>query len=231
MQTRVVLVEPEYSSNVGAVCRVMKNFGLSELFVVNPKCEIRGTDAYKGAKHAKNVLESAKTVKKFGDAVRNCDSVIGTTGIKLRHKGTIRSAVGLREFAKKTDYYKDKKIALVFGREGTGLNEDELNGCDLLLHVEASPDYPVLNISHAAAIIFYSISRIEGGQAEKAPAKGELEALKRYFSGISKRFERRNMRAPVAFRRIISRARINEQEAKALINLFRLVSERLSKKN
>lgn len=231
MRTRVVLVEPEYPSNVGAICRAMKNFGLSELFVVNPKCEIRGIDAYKGAKHAKGILENAKTTGKFADAVKGCDFVIGTTGVRLRHKGTVRGVIGLREFAKKTGYYKNKKIALVFGREGIGLNEDELNECDLLLYVEASPEYPVLNISHAAAIIFYSISKIEGKQAEKAPAKGELEALKRYFSGISSKFERRNMRAPVAFKRIISRARINGHEAKALLNLFRLVSERLPKRN
>lgn len=230
MQVRVVLIEPEYSSNIGAICRAMKNFGFSELYLVNPKCEVRNIEAYKGAKHAKNILESARAVKNFQEATKNCDFVIGTTGIKLRHKGTIRSAVGLRDFAKKSNYYKNRKIALAFGREGIGLNEEEINDCDFLLHIEASPQYPILNISHAAAVIFYALSKLKGAQAEKPASRGELAALKRIFSGVSAKFERKNVRAPVAFKRIISRAQINGHEAKALLNLFRLISDTVKRR-
>ncbi len=228
MNVRVVLVEPEYSSNVGAVCRAMKNFGHSEIYLVNPKCRM-DINAYKGAKHAKEILENAKTVKKFENAAKGCDSVIGTTGIKLRNKGTLRGIIGLQEFATKLNYYKNKKIDIVFGREGIGLNEEELNRCDLLLHIEASPVYPVLNISHAAAVILYLLSSIKSGQWELPARDAELKALNRIFSEISAKFRRKNMRAPVAFRRIIARAHVNGHEVKALLSLFRLVSDRLSK--
>ncbi len=227
MNVRVVFVEPGYSANTGALCRVMKNFGFSELTLVNPRCEVRGIDAYKGAKHAKDVLENAKIANSFEDAAKGCDFVIGTTGIKMRNRGTIRSAVFLREFLRKINYYEGKKVALVFGREGTGLNKDELDRCDILLHIEAAPQYPVLNISHAAAVILYSISKFKSESVERPAHESEIVALKRYFSEISGRFKRRNMRASVAFRRIISRAQINEHEAKALLNLFRLIGERL----
>ncbi|VVB97995.1 tRNA (cytidine(34)-2'-O)-methyltransferase [uncultured archaeon] len=230
MHIRVVLVEPAYSMNVGAICRAMKNFGYFELRIVNPKCGLRSVGAYKGAKHAKEILENAKTAGSLEEASRGCDLIIGTTGVKLRHKGTIRGVLPLRQFAKKSGYYKKRKLALVFGREGIGLSEDELNKCDLLINIETSPAYPVMNISHAAAVVLYSLSQISGGQGE-APASGaELRALKRMFSGLSARFERKNMRAPVAFKRLISRAQINEQEAKALLNLFRLMECELSER-
>lgn len=229
MQIRIVLAEPEYSLNVGAICRVMKNFGYSELFIINPKCDLRSVDAYKGAKHAKEILEGARIVKTFEAAVKDCDTVIGTSGVKVRHKGTIRGVLPLGEFRKKPVYYKNRKLALVFGREGVGLTEDELNKCDLLLNIESSPEYPILNISHAVAVVLYSLSPMKGGQGEAPASKPELAALKAMFLKISSKFERKNMRAPVAFKRIISRAKINEQEAKALLNLFRLVGESLSK--
>ncbi|MFA5077597.1 MAG: TrmJ/YjtD family RNA methyltransferase [Candidatus Micrarchaeia archaeon] len=224
MELRIVLVEPEYAFNVGSVCRAMKNFGQSELFLVNPKCQL-GTDAYKGAKHSKDVLESAKTVRTLKDAVAGCGLIAGTTGIKLRNKGTIRSVIGLRDFLGRLHRCKSKKIALVFGREGIGLNERELNECDLLTHIECSPAYPVLNLSHAVAIILYSISRFSGSQAELPARKSELRALLEIFSGISSKYRRKNNLAPVAFRRVVSRAAINEQEARALLNLFRLILE------
>ena len=224
MELRIVLVEPEYAFNVGSVCRVMKNFGRSELFLVNPKCAL-GVDAYKGAKHSKDVLESAKTVRTLDCALAGCGMIVGTTGIKLRNKGTIRSVTGLRDFPGLIRGRKSEKIALVFGREGIGLNERELNKCDLLLHIECSPAYPVLNLSHAAAIILYSLSGFSGSQAELPARKSELRALLGIFSEMSSKFRRKNNLASVAFRRVVSRAAINEQEARALLNLFRLVLE------
>lgn len=226
MHTRIVLVEPEYSMNVGAVCRVMKNFGYSELWLVNPKCETKSIDAYRGAKHAKDILESAKTAGSLDDALKGCDLAAGTSGIKRRNKGTIRSTIGLRAFAKSIRNHGGKKLAIIFGREGIGLNEQELNRCDLLVHIESSDEYPVLNLSHAAAVVLYSISNIPHVPGEKPASKKEFLALKKIFASISAKFERKNMRAPVAFARLISRAQMNEQEAKALLNLFRLISEK-----
>lgn len=229
MPIRVILVETEYSSNLGAVCRVMKNFDFSELFLVNPKCDVRNIDAYKSAKHAKDILENAKIETSLERAARGCDILVGTTGIKVRNKGTIRGVLPLREFAKKYKYYSDKTLGIVFGREGIGLTEAELNLCDLVVHIETSPAYPVLNLSHAAAVILYALTSFKGTQGERKPSIGELAALKLLFSRISARFKRKNMLAPVAFKRIISRAHINEHETKALLNLFRLIEEELDK--
>lgn len=219
MQIRVVLVETEYSSNLGSVCRVMKNFGFCELYLVYPKCEIN-VDAYKGAKHAKDVLENAKKTN-WADAVNGCDFVIGTSGIKIRNKGTIRGVLGLRQFAKKAAYYKDKKIALVFGREGIGLNQDELNECDIILHIESAEQYPVLNLSHAAGIVLYMLSGLESGQGEKPADTDHIRALDKMFGELEAKVKGRSRLGRIAFRRIMNRGRINEFEATAMLNVFR----------
>ncbi len=207
----------------------MKNFGFSELVLVNPRCETRNVDAYKGAKHAKDILEKARVAASLDEAAEGCDIIVGTTGIRVRNKGTIRGVLPLRAFASKKKYYSGKSIALVFGREGIGLTEDELNKCDLLVHVETSPHYPVLNISHAAAIILHSISGFRSCQKEKRASARELRALNMFMEKISSKFERKNLRAPVALKRVLSRAHANEHEVKALLNLFRMVSEMLEK--
>ncbi len=230
MNIRVILIETEYSSNLGAVCRAMKNFGLSDLWLVNPRCEVRSVDAYKGAKHAKEILEGAKVVKSLSEAADGCQLLAGTTGIKIRNKNTIRGVMALRDFAKKASQYEGMRIGLVFGREGIGLNERELDECDVLLHIESSHRYPVLNLSHAAAIVFYALSPFAGHQEEKPASAAERATLRKIFASISSKFERKDKRAPVALRRIIARSHANQQEVRALLNLFRLVDEELGRK-
>lgn len=113
MKIAVVLVEPEYDVNVGMAARVMKNFGFSDLRIVNPKCGV-GFDAVKFSKHAVGLLKKAKRCRTLGAAVKDCDLVVGTTGVLERNKGTIRSAVPLQKFCAKMDEYPGKRVALLF---------------------------------------------------------------------------------------------------------------------
>jgi tRNA C32,U32 (ribose-2'-O)-methylase TrmJ len=99
MKVKIVLVEPEYQVNVGSVARILGNFGFSELAIVKPKCEI-GLDAIKFSKHALDILKNASICKSFDEAVEGCQLVVGTSGIKVRNKDTIRACVGLEEFTK-----------------------------------------------------------------------------------------------------------------------------------
>ncbi|HQT45524.1 MAG TPA: RNA methyltransferase, partial [Candidatus Micrarchaeota archaeon] len=152
---RVVLVEPEYSINLGAVCRAMSNFGFSDLAIVNPKCPI-GFTAKKYAKHAKHILLSAKLAKSVKDAVSGCDFIVGTTGVLRRHKATLRDPATLSVFSKSIP---KGRIAVLFGREGIGLMRNEIDMCDMLVRIETSDGYPIMNLSHAVAVFLYSVSK------------------------------------------------------------------------
>ena len=74
---RIILFEPLYDINVGKICRVMKNFGHNELYIINPIAKL-GSDARKYALHAKDILDNAKIVKNFDEVVKDAIN-IGTT--------------------------------------------------------------------------------------------------------------------------------------------------------
>ena len=79
---RVILAEPKFAGNVGAVARAMKNFGLKDLILVNP-CEI-GEDAFQRAMHAKDVLEGAAVHETLDAALEGIDYLVGTTGFDTK---------------------------------------------------------------------------------------------------------------------------------------------------
>ena len=232
MKIAVVLVEPEYDVNVGMAARVMKNFGFSDLRIVNSRCGL-GPDAVKFSKHAVGLLKKAKRYGALGAALKDCDLVVGTTGILKRNKGTIRSAVPLREFCEKMNEYGGKRIALLFGREGIGLNEKEISACDLLVHAEADAGYPVLNLSHAMAVVLYSV-RMASGKGKRVREErmkaSERRALMHMFKLMAERYRVRNPeRCTVAFARVLARANPTSKEGYSLLTVFRFVAEELGR--
>ncbi len=157
----IILVEPEHSSNVGAFCRAMKNFDFSRLILLKPKCKKCKTDlkAVKRAKHAIDVLKNAKIINKtLKKIMPEFDLVIGTTAKLGSDYNIPRSPISAEQLAEKLKGVQGS-IAIVFGREGEGLHNDEIEQCDFVVSVPSSKKYPALNISHAAAVIFYELFR------------------------------------------------------------------------
>ena len=221
---RVVLVEPEYELNVGAVARAMKNFGFSDLVFVNPKCNPTGFDAIKYSKHARELLESAKTVRSLSSATKGCKFSVGTTGILYRHwNETFRTPISLCDLRNKLKEQPEGRIALVFGNEGIGLSEKHISTCDLIVTIPANKEYPILNLSHAVAIVLYELSGLPvlgftpSGEAEK-------EQLVKAFSLLVARYSKimRNPRkVKVAFRRMVGKAMLTDKECASILGVLR----------
>jgi tRNA/rRNA methyltransferase len=205
---RVVLVNPKIDGNIGAVARVMGNFGFRDLWMVDP-CEIT-EEAQKRAKHANYILDEAVVVGSLEEALDSVSMVVGTSGIVTpSEKHFVRIPITPRELAIKL---KDQEgtVAILFGREDLGLFQDELLRCDLLVHVPASPDYPVLNLSHAVAIVLYEIGQTEGTN-DKPPEATEIEREKlfEFFADLLDAIgypEFRREKTEVMFRRMMGRA-------------------------
>ncbi len=148
---RVVLVEPRNEGNVGAVARVMKNFGVEDLVLVKP-CPL-GPEARKRAMHGAPILEKSTSVADFNEAVREVDLIVGTSGIETSsEKKFARIAISSADLGTRMAA-SSARVALVFGREDFGLFAEDVEKCDLLVTIPASSEYPILNISHAAAIV------------------------------------------------------------------------------
>lgn len=230
---RVVLVEPESGGNVGSVARAMKNFGLDDLWLVNPKARIDDS-ARSMASHAVDILESSKAVGKLPEAIRDANLVIGTTSKPSFGRSNLRRiplapeelAEGLRGAG--------GLAALVFGRESTGLNNEELEECDFVVSIPASEEYPALNLAASAAIIFYEIYRASLGGWPPRPVAGR-EIKLRLEDQLSTLAElagipgHRARLASRAFRNIISRSFATEREASLLLGILRKASDRALK--
>jgi tRNA/rRNA methyltransferase len=222
----VVLAGVEYEFNLGMCARALKNFGVGDLRIVEPACAA-GKEAVMYSKHARGVLEGARRFGSLREAVADCGAAVGFSGILKRHRGSIRAAIPLGEFAKKLGEYGEGRVALVFGREGIGLTKEEIGECDYLVHIESSPEYPVLNLSHAVAVALHSIGAGEGKMAgEKRLGGREKEALIDIFKRLAGKYKLRNPgRCVVAFRRIIGRANPTEKEGRSILNVLRVALE------
>jgi|TARA_B100000959_G_scaffold133466_1_gene139956 TrmH family RNA methyltransferase len=151
----IVLVEPEHDGNIGAVARSMLNFGITDLRIVGRSGEW-SVEARNRAKNAQEVLDKAVTVDSFDEAVADCSIVIGTSGKREDGERTsMRHFLLPDELPDKLSGV-DGRVSLVFGPEGKGLLNEQLGKCDLLVTIPTWEGYPILNLSHAVAIICFS---------------------------------------------------------------------------
>ncbi len=233
MKIRVVLVEPEGSVNLGFIARTCMNFGVSELYLVNPKASIE--EALNYVAKAKDMLLNAVIVDSIDKAVKDVELIIATTARGYSPKDYVRQAVPLREFVENMLTGKEY-IAILFGRESTGLTREELLKADVLVTIPADPKYPVLNLSQSVAIVLYELWMKERyGLSENIPplaSREELELIMKLFDDIIKRLEIHENKA-TRIRRIIHsiifRSRLSVDEAKTLEYLLRKVIRRLEK--
>lgn len=228
----VVLVEPQTAGNIGAIARLMGNFSLKKLYLVDP-VEI-DEEAEKRAMHAKDILRDAEIVDEYEPLVERFDLVIGTSGINtMKEKKFLREAETPRELTKELVDHEGNS-ALVFGREDTGLFNEELKKCDRLVRIPASEDYPILNLSHAVAVVLYELF-LEGRDNEfegerKLSEENERERLIECFSTILERTdypEHKREKTEVMFRRILGRALLSKWEYHRMMGVFSQVLKRL----
>ncbi len=228
---RIVLVESLNDGNVGAVARSMKNFGLEELVLVRP-CEI-GEEAVKRSMHGVDILKKARTVAREDDALEGTDYIVGTSGIDTANdKKFSRISITPKAFAEKIDRC-EGNIAVLFGREDFGLDNDLVRRCDFLVTIPANPEYGILNISHAAAILMYEL--FAHGIVREGPKEAselEIEKLNEYFSKLLDAIdypEHKKKKTRVMFRRMIARSVPSTWEFHTMMGVLDEAAKRSSK--
>lgn len=153
---RIVLVEPAGPINIGAIARVMKNFGLYNLVLVNPQCDPLSTEALMMAVHAQEIIESAVIVATLPEALHGCVRAIATTGrVRSLETPLENPRTALPWLLEEPE----KPTALIFGREDRGLSNEELNYAQRFVGIPTSQDYVALNLATAVAICCYELSQ------------------------------------------------------------------------
>ena len=228
---RVVLVEPKNEGNIGAVARAMKNFGAEDLFLVNP-CPI-GVEARQRAMHGVDILDAAHVARNLKAALEGADLVVGTSGVDTANERRFaRIAVQPRDLALRCRSM-NGCVALLFGREDFGLFAEELERCDILVKIPASEEYPILNLSHAAAVLLYEFflqrKRKARGRRASGLEKEKLHSALADLLDASGYPAHKIARTKIMFRRILGRAVPTKWEFHALMGVFRRATNRIKR--
>lgn len=154
---RIVLVQTFHPGNIGATARAMKTMGLTELVLVNPRT-FPDEEATRPAAGATDVLENARCVKTLEEAVNDCVQVVGASA-RLRSMPLPHFDEPDEMAQQVIDNAHQAPVALVFGRERSGLTNDEIRCCSHQVSIPANPEYGILNLSQAVQILAYEVHR------------------------------------------------------------------------
>jgi tRNA (cytidine32/uridine32-2'-O)-methyltransferase len=171
---RIVLVNTTHPGNIGAAARAMKNMGLSELCLVEPKL-FPHPEANARSSRADDLLDSALVVGSLQEAVADCQLVVGTSA---RGRHIPWPIVNPRELAAQiserlSNSSDDFKVAILFGREDRGLTNEELHACHLHVHIPTNPDFSSLNVGAAVQVIAYELRMaLQESVVEETPQWG-----------------------------------------------------------
>jgi len=224
---RVVLVGVQESGNVGMAARAMKNFGLRELYLVAPEADPLAEEARKFAVGAKDVLESARTVDTLDEALADVHFVAATTArARYGYPGKLFTA---REAAPvlRGRAEAGERVALVFGRERSGLTNEELDRAHYVIRIPTAPDFKSLNLAQAVLILAYELflAKPQATEQPRPAAVGELEGffddLAEHLIEIGFSDEKRLPHAMRRFRRIFHKAELTPGELAMLRGLLR----------
>jgi len=244
MSATVILVSPKGSANVGSVARLMMNFGLRDLRIVEPRCELDNDEARMMSLKARPILQEAQIFSSLSEAQRDVhmsfafSMVIADDGRPIVPSNEIFSEARYTNLLRSAE----SKIAFVFGREDSGLNKEEINLCDVQVLIPSSEDYPSLNLSHSVAICLYSYSRflndldvkipkrIEGGRPQKIDEEIFFEGLEKALDEL-KFFSSKNPSHVMRdLKNLYHRAQASDRELRILFGIVAELEYRLGKK-
>ena len=232
---RIVLVETFHPGNIGAAARALKNMGLEQLWLVNPR-EFPSQEADSRAAGAKDLLESARVVTSVEEAIADCQLVVGTSARERSYDLPLQdlesAATQIWQEAQ------EGQIAILFGRETMGLNNREMLLCNRHLYIDANPEYPVLNVSQAIQLVCYELRRatrvIDPASLEPAPYRQHEMVL--FFEHLERVLRRVNFIIPQhegrvldKLRRYFNRTRPEKAEMGMLRGILNAVEETLER--
>ena len=224
----IVLVRPQLGQNIGKAARAMLNFGLTDMRLVAPRDGWPNPDAGPAASGADIVLEQAKVFETTEAAIADCSTVFAST---VRRRDLVMPVVGPQEMAESIAA-SDKRTAILFGPERSGLETEEVALANAIVTVPINPEFASLNLAQAVILLAYEWSKRAGlaqptvKELEEPAPHGELEGLigqldeelvaKGYFHPPSRTQATRN-----TIRTIFTKTGWSSREVKAVRGIIR----------
>lgn len=235
-QVRIVLVRSQHPGNIGAAARAMKNMGLRDLVLVQPRL-FPHADAVAMAAGAADLLDECRVEGSLAAAVSDCVRVFAATARDRRAQWQVTEA---GELGSRLQRIAGERVAVVFGPERTGLDNRDLDYCQEILTIDADPRYPAMNLAGAVQVISYALRQgLRPNEAEpkaadrrRMPANRQLEALheqlQRMLSESDFFDERTNTTLGLRrLRTIFSRAELDHKELQMLRGILTSFERRM----
>jgi tRNA (cytidine32/uridine32-2'-O)-methyltransferase len=225
---RIVLVNTTHPGNIGGAARAMKNMGFARMVLVEPRMYPHEEALWRAA-GAGDVLENAQVVDSLAEAVADCQLVVGTSARGRRIPWPVldpRASAGRVHAAAAAG----EQVAILFGREDRGLTNEELQTCNLHLHIPSDEAYSSLNLAMAVQVVVYELRML--GLAGLLPADpcdewdapfSTVENMERYYAHLEETLVQIGFLDPAAprqlmarLRRLYNRVRLDEMELNIL---------------
>lgn len=229
---RIILVEPRESGNVGAVARAMKNFGFDELWIVGEHPELLPVAGW-WASGADDLLANARFAATLGEAIGDAHVTVATTSMRGRTTPVTFSPKSLADkFASLGDA---QILALVFGREDSGLTREELALCQHTAAIPANDRFPTMNLAQSACVFCYELSSIAPREeSRELPDSATLERIhqraRELLLEVGFLHEDNPDRIYDDLRAIVARAELDAREATIVLGIIRQIEWALKKR-
>lgn len=233
-QIRIVLINTSHPGNIGSAARAMKTMGLSELYLVEPQF-FPHDKAIEMASGAVDILQNAKAVVTLDEAIGDCHLVVGTSS---RSRAIPWPLLSPRQLAEKVMQEPQTKIAILFGREQSGLTNEELQRCHFHICIPSNPEYSSLNLAAAVQVIAYEL-RV-ASEADSITQESwdypfvnaqDMEKFYEHLEKILIQIEFLNPQVPrqlmARLRRLFNRARLDVMEMNILRGILGAVEKKV----
>ena len=233
---RVVLVQPTHPGNIGATARAMANMGLSNLVLVDP-ADFPSPIASARAAGAEAILDGAAVVSDLDQAIAECSLVIGTTARSRSIQWPEKTPALAMESVLSGDH---NQVAFLFGRESSGLTNQELERCQFLIRIPVEDSFSSLNLASAVTVVLYELRKqaldkdhfvapTSDKLATAAEMRGFFEHMDRFVEKIEFS-DGRSSKLQRKMARMFNRIQMYAQEVRMLRGLFKAVEDKLDGK-
>ena len=223
-----ILVRPQMGENIGFVARAIKNFNITKLRIVNPKCDWPNKKALATSVGAQDVLKSSKIYNSVEKSIGDLDIIFASTS---RIRKVNKRIISILDLKKKIKI--KQKIGIIFGPEASGLSNDEINYANYLVKIPTNNKFSSLNLSHSVILFCFQIFKIFSNKKNiyKSNYKSSLATksqVNNFLKFIIQRLDKKGFLQPDHKRKsmlrnihnIFHRMNLSEQEIRILLGIF-----------
>ncbi len=232
---RIVMVGTTHSGNIGAAARAMNNMCLRQLCLVAPECKVDQA-AYARASGANGILDEIQKFEDLETAIADCQYVAATSARRRSLSWPELDPHGLAN--RLFEMPDDGQAAIVFGREHSGLTNEEIQMCHTMLRIPTNPDFSSLNVASAVQVVSYEIYRQWGSDKDTVPVEHEPLANSAELEGYFEHLQRvlvdtgfLNPEQPGQIMQRLRRLYLRGETSQNEINILRGILSAVEKRN